>query len=210
MSTESTFEGLAKSTSYKSSATADLQSAYKHNISEQDRTTEEDRPAEEEPLECLVYYLFSHSILRLARKPLIRYLQDQATFKPIRHSPSLEIITDLPSMLFGSLPLLISIWALTSYCWIPLCGLMIWERTGSDVVYECLSWILKGFGIVMNVMGTTYEGITTMRTSTVISNGSRRPLQWVDGQMDDDGPRGSLLYPTPVMGPPSTAMVRIR
>lgn len=189
------FEGLAKSTSSKSPATADLRPAYKHNISEQGRTIEDDHPAEEEPLECLVYYLLSHSIFRLARKPLIRYLRDQATIKPIRQSPSLEIITDLPSMLFGSLPLLISIWALTSYCWMPLCGLMIWERTGSDVVYECLLWILKGFGIVMNSMGRTYEAITTMKTSTVISNGARRGLQWVDGQMDDDGPLGSLLYP---------------
>lgn len=195
MSTASTFKGLVKSTYYKSPATADLQPAYKHDISEQGRTIEDDRPAEEEPLECLVYYLFSHSIFRPARKPLIRYLRDQATIKPIRQSPSLEIITDLPSMLFSSLPLLISIWALTSYCWIPLCGLMIWERTGSDVVYKCLSWILKGFETVVNVMGRTYEGITTIKTSAVISNGGRRALQWVDQQMDDDEALGSLLYP---------------
>ncbi|KAH7249076.1 uncharacterized protein BKA55DRAFT_395802 [Fusarium redolens] len=195
MSTASTLQGLETSTCTKSPATADLQPAYKHDICEQGSTIEDDRPAEEEPLEYLVCYLFSHSIFRPARKPLIRYLRDQSAIKPIRQSPSLEIITDLPSMLFGSLPLLISIWALTSYCWIPLCGLMIWERTGSDVVYQSLSWILKGVGIVMNVMGRSYESVTTIKTSAIMSNGARRVLPWVDGQMDDDGALGSLLYP---------------
>lgn len=44
-------------------------------------------------------------------------------------------------------------------------------------------------------MGRTYEGITTIKTSAVISNGGRRVLQWVDEQMDDDEALGSLLYP---------------
>src|SRR5690349_9417933 len=88
-------------------------------VGKHDDVIDDDYPMEEELLENIVYHLFSHSILRPVRKLLIHYLRDQAAVKPIRSSPSLEVITDLPSMLFSSLPLLISIWALTSYCWIP-------------------------------------------------------------------------------------------
>lgn len=156
---------------------------------------EEDHLVEEESSECLVYYLFSHSIFQPIRKNSIRYLQDRAAIKPIRPSPSLEVVADLPSMLFSTLPLLISIWILTSHFWVPLCGLMIWERTGTDVIYKLLSIVLRGFGWATRFVSGTYEGVITMNSSSVMATGARRVLPWVDGYIDDEGALGSLLYP---------------
>lgn len=152
-------------------------------------------PIEEELSENINHHVSSHSILRLAQNLLIRYLRDQADIKPIRPSPSFDVIADLPSMLFSTLPLLISIWTLTSYCWIPLCGLMIWERMGSDVIYEFLCWILQGFGWLREVMRGTYEISTVINSSAVMSKGARRVLPWADEQMNDEGALESLLYP---------------
>jgi hypothetical protein len=156
---------------------------------------EEDHPVEEESSECLVYYLFSHSIFQPIRKNSIRYLQDQAAIEPIRPNPSLEVIADLPSMLFSSLPLSISTWILTSHFWVPLCGLMIWERIGTDVIYKLLSTTLKGLGRVTSFVSGTYENIITINSSSVMTKGARRVLPWVDGHIDDEGALGSLLYP---------------
>jgi hypothetical protein len=164
-------------------------------VSKPDGVIDNDYPMEEELLEKIVYHVFSHSIFRPVRKLIISHLRDQTAIKPIRSSPSLEVIADLPSMLFSSLPLWISIWALTSYCWIPLCGLMIWERTGSDVIYGFLCRILKGLEWGMDLMRGTYEIATVMNSSAVMSKGARRVLPWADGQMNDEGALGSLLYP---------------
>jgi hypothetical protein len=154
-----------------------------------------DYPIEGELLEIIVHHIFSHSILRPVRGFLIRYIREQTAIKPICSNPSLEVIADLPSMLFSTLPLLISIWTLTSYCWIPLCGLMMWERMGSDVIYGFLCRILKGLEWMVNLMKGVYEITTTMNNPAVISTGARRVLPWADGQTIDEGALGSLLYP---------------
>ncbi|KAH7197803.1 uncharacterized protein B0J16DRAFT_314122 [Fusarium flagelliforme] len=174
---------------------ADQQPIPNNAIHTSESVTNDDSPIEEELSENIVYHLSSHSFLQPAQNLLIRYLRDQADIKPIRSSPSLDVIADLPSMLFSTLPLLISIWTLTSYCWIPLCGLMIWERMGSDVIYEFLCRILKGFGWLREVIRGTYEIATMMNSSAVMSKGARRVLPWADEQMNDEGALESLLYP---------------
>jgi len=174
---------------------ADQQLISNNAIHASKSVTNDDSPIEEELSENINHHLSSHSILRLAQNLLIRYLRDQADIKPIRSSPSFDVIADLPSMLFSTLPLLISIWTLTSYCWIPLCGLMIWERMGSDVIYEFLCRILKGFGWLREVMRGTCEIATVMNSSAVMSKGARRVLPWADEQMNDEGALESLLYP---------------
>ncbi|RGP64873.1 hypothetical protein FSPOR_7619 [Fusarium sporotrichioides] len=164
-------------------------------VGKPDDVVDHDYPIEEELLEIIVHHIFSHSILRPVRNLLVHYIRDQNAIKPIRSNPSLEVIADLPSMLFSTLPILISIWTLTSYCWIPLCGLMIWERTGSDVIYGFLCRILKGLEWMVDLMRGTYEIATMMNHSAVVSTGARRVLPWADGQMNDEGALGSLLYP---------------
>lgn len=175
---------------------ASEQQPVSHNVVDKPgNVIDHDYPIEEEFLEIIVHHIFSHSIFRPVRNLLIRYLRNQTATKPICLNPLLDVVMDLPSMLFSTLPLVISIWALTSYCWMPLCGLMIWERTGSDVIYGFLCQILKGLEWMTGLMKGICNIATTMNHFAVISTGARRVLPWADGQMNDDGALGSLLYP---------------
>jgi hypothetical protein len=72
---------------------------------------------------------------------------------------------------------------------------MIWERLGSDVIYEFLYRILKGFEWLREVMRGTCEIATVINSSAVMSKGARRVLPWADEQMNDEGALESLLYP---------------
>ncbi|KAJ3512125.1 hypothetical protein NM208_g15358 [Fusarium decemcellulare] len=169
-------------------STSDVDSAPNLATKIQDVVAEDANPIDEEVLERAVQHLLPHSFCRPVRNFLLDYLRDQNTVKPIRPCRPFELLTDFPSMLMGSLPLLIPLWIFTSYYWTSLFGLMIWDRIGSDVVHGLLSRTLKGLRWVWDFIGDSYQAIFRINGSATTMKASRLLRPWMYG------PLGKLLH----------------
>ncbi|KAF4984615.1 hypothetical protein FZEAL_237 [Fusarium zealandicum] len=171
----------------------DVEPANKSITREQVDTMEDDDSMEYEALERIIHYLLPHSICRPIRRLLINYLRDQGAVKPIQPCPWLETVTDLPSMVLGSLPLLVPLWILTNYYWTSFLLLMVWDRVGSDVIHHVLSRALKVLGWLWGFPKNSYLAIFGKSDVGSVTKGARMLVPWRDGL--EEGHGGNLFYP---------------